>query len=280
MPTNHSTVAETAPVSFNVTLYNMKVSRRRYFYKFKSLDADSRQNTLKILREGVIYFPKFSELNDPHDGKIYFNNTVSKGEIIRLYQWINKVVGQPQFALEDLFDNTGRLIKERVVQLFRVIENTNDMFSKYGTLCLCETCTNPVMWAHYSKNSGICIEFDGMGTILQDPEYNYRIKYSKNYPTIKITDFACDEKSVVKRIFATKYKDWKYEKEWRLINGEGGKEWELPAKISSVIFGLNTDKKYGEIVKEIEKIASQAAINLKVVFINKKKYEYGLKDHK
>lgn len=95
------------------------------------------------------------------------------------------------------------------------------------------------MWAHYSKNSGICVEFDGMDTKLQDPEYSFRIKYSRHYPIIKITDFAYDATRVIKRIFTTKYKDWQYEREWRLIHEEGGKEQSLKnlhSKKLSMIF--------------------------------------------
>lgn len=41
------------------------------------------------------------------------------------------------------------------------------------------------MWAHYSKNTGICIEFDGEDTVLQDRKMSRRITYTKKYPAVQ-----------------------------------------------------------------------------------------------
>lgn len=250
-------------------------TQRRYFYKYKSLDAESRGRTLRIIREGKIYFPKLAELNDPHDGKIFFEKSCTLQELEDLHRRLKKTYGPPRFEIEHLIGENGSLVKERLEVLFKAFDNSKDMFPEYGVLCLSETCTNPLMWAHYSKHTGICIEFDGTGTALQDPKRNRRIRYSRTYPVVKITDFAYGNRAVNK-LLGTKCADWKYEKEWRLIGSEGGKESDLPARISSVIFGLKTSS---EDQKEIEGIAVKAAIPLKKVGLAEKSYDFEVRDY-
>ncbi len=252
----------------------MKI-QRRYFYKYKSLDGDSREHTLRILSEGRIYFPTLAELNDPHDGKITFEKSCTVQELKDLYRRLKATNGPPHFEIEDLVDDSGNLVKERVEELFRAFDNSKDLFNEIGLLCLSETCTNPLMWAHYSKHTGICIEFDGRGTALQDQNRNQRIRYSKNYPVIKITDFAYGNRAVNK-ILRTKCANWRYEKEWRLLNSEGGKESEVPARISSVIFGLYTRT---DDQQEIKRIAAKAGIVLERVVLADKQYDFEVRDY-
>lgn len=265
----------------------------RYFYKYKSLDkkcdedekcaeckGDKKCNkyyTIKILKDQKIYFPKFGELNDPHDGKIYFDRNITKKEFIKFYNGL-KTIGPIQCDLKSFFNAKGRLIRDRVDNFYdNNMEHTSTMIPGLGVLCLSETCTNPLMWAHYSNNSGICIEFDGLDSLLQDEEINWEIKYSKQYPIIKITDYLPENLSVVKKSYGTKYLDWKYEREWRLINEEGGKEWELPAKISSIIFGLKTTN---EDIEEIGNMALNTQIKLRRLVLSRTKYEYEIEDYK
>jgi hypothetical protein len=250
-------------------------TQRRYFYKYKSLEAKNRQRTLRIISEGKIYFPKLAELNDPHDGKIFLKKSCTVQELKDLHRRLKENYGPPRFEIEDLIDDSGSLVKERLEVLFKAFDNSKDMFPEYGVLCLSETCTNPLMWAHYSEHTGICIEFDGTGTALQDPRMNRRIRYSRTYPVVKITDFAYGNKAVNK-LLGTKCADWRYEREWRLIGSEGGKESDLPARISSVIFGLNTSS---DDQKEIERIAVKAAIALKRVVLADKQYNFEVRDY-
>ena len=252
----------------------MKI-QRRYFYKYRSLGADSREHTLRIMSEGRIYFPKLAELNDPHDGKIFFEKSCSVEKLTDLHRRLKDTYGSPHFEVEDLVDGTGNLVQDRVEELFKSLVNSKDMFSEYGVLCLSETCTNPLMWAHYSKHTGVCIEFDGAGTALQDPKRNHRIRYSRDYPVVKITDFAYGN-NAVNAILRTKCEDWRYEKEWRLLGSEGGKESELLARISCVIFGLKTS---WDDQNEIQRIAMKAKIGLKIVEMADKKYDFEVRDY-
>jgi len=214
-------------------------------------------------------------LNDPHDGKIFFDKSCTLQELRDLHQRLKKTYGPPQFKVEELVDEGGSLVKERLDVLFHAFDNSKDMFPEYGVLCLSETSTNPLMWAHYSRHTGICIEFDGAGTALQDARRNRRIKYSRTYPIVKITDFAYGNRAVNK-ILGTKCADWRYEKEWRLIGSEGGKESDLPARISSVIFGLDTSS---EDQKEIKRIVAKSGIVLKKAVLATKQYDFEIRDY-
>lgn len=87
--------------------------------------------------------------------------------------------------------------------------------SSLGLLCTSRTWHNPVMWAHYGdKHKGVCLGFD-----VPD-ELAYEVKYEPDRLRDVIDAskplMGLDEEKLL-RVLLTKYKDWEYEKEWRLF---------------------------------------------------------------
>jgi hypothetical protein len=87
--------------------------------------------------------------------------------------------------------------------------------SSLGLLCTSRNWNNPVMWAHYGdKHRGVCLGFDVPDELPRE------IKYEPN----KLKDIFFPEKPLLgldqqalMRILLTKFKDWEYEREWRLF---------------------------------------------------------------
>jgi len=81
-----------------------------------------------------------------------------------------------------------------------------EMAQKYGVLCFCRHWHNPVLWSHYAdRHRGICLGFDV-------PEIS--IKAVNYVATRSPMQFPPTEETIQKLLF-TKYRDWKYEEEWR-----------------------------------------------------------------
>lgn len=89
------------------------------------------------------------------------------------------------------------------------------MDKQNGLLCFCRTWRNPLMWAHYAKNhTGICYGFD------VDPATFVDVKYvsERLYPNLTLENFFehVSEEEMVD-LFATKFIQWGYEEEVRLL---------------------------------------------------------------
>jgi len=74
-------------------------------------------------------------------------------------------------------------------------------------------------------------------------------------------------------MFFTKAKDWEYEKEWRVIYDEGGKEQPLPGDISSIIFGLKMSERHKATIRKI--LADQS--NIRFQEATEAEYQFRLK---
>ena len=76
----------------------------------------------------------------------------------------------------------------------------------------------------------------------------------------------------------TKAKDWEYEKEWRLVFDKGGKEEDLPAEISSIIFGLRMSERNKDTIRNI--LADQPKIVYQQVVEAEYQFRFRIIDHK
>ncbi|MGQ0731729.1 MULTISPECIES: DUF2971 domain-containing protein [unclassified Acidovorax] len=148
---------------------------------------------------------------------------------IRLYymteaRWAKKILQEQRFKLSrlndlnDPFEFIGACIGEK--QARKVAKVLHDHWHKnIGILCTGTSYESPVMWAHYGhKHHGVCLGFD----FVVDDERHWpsQVKYEPN--RIKgLFDSLGPNNLMTERQFelllTTKFKDWEYEKEWRLF---------------------------------------------------------------
>jgi len=166
-------------------------------YRYFPLDAckdDLLDRILDVVANYRLYVPRPREFNDPFDCIV---------------------------KLENKAQNSQEEIQRRV-----------DTYS--GVLSFCEDNDNILLWAHYSnKHYGICLEFD-MNQWKDMPVHLARLKYKMKRPLISSEDlsnasassapgssFGVDatvrEPVFLNKMAFVKHKDWKYEKEWRII---------------------------------------------------------------
>ena len=107
-----------------------------------------------------------------------------------------------------------------------------------GLYCLAERNDNILMWSHYAADhTGYCLEFEATD---YTPVFGaaQRVSYADSYPVINFYNTPDEDKVALS--FLTKFTDWSYEREWRVIDhdaGPGSREYP-PELLKGIIFGL------------------------------------------
>ena len=87
--------------------------------------------------------------------------------------------------------------------------------NKEGLISFSKEWRNPVLWSHYGdKHRGICLSFEIPGNRLTEVQYKVglqKLNISSKETTQHVINKALDE------LRYTKFKDWEYEKEYRLF---------------------------------------------------------------
>jgi hypothetical protein len=123
-------------------------------------------------------------------------------------------------------------------------------FEKIGLYCLSKKPDNILMWSHYANyHYGYCLQFEGTNYTPFFGEAQ-PVKYKRDYPVVDCMNMSNEEQ--VDLVFLTKFRDWSYENEFRVIHiqkGPGLREY--PAELlKGVIFGLRMEKKEKDQIRE------------------------------
>lgn len=193
-------------------------------YCYKPVD----EHTLDIFESGTFWFSSPVNFNDPFDCKVYPS---TESAVKR--------------AKEQLERNGGQLTENLVRTLVTdetVIKAVDRVMNSKGVLCLTPHPDNILMWSHYAdKHKGVCLELD----VRACPEffvYPVKVTYETEYPTFNLGE-------ETHSIFATKYKDWAYEDEIRVLKDKVGQHKFAPLCLKSVIFGCRADEETKQKVK-------------------------------
>jgi len=116
--------------------------------------------------------------------------------------------------LNDPFELLGvdRSLKHHRSELKLFRKKTNALT---GLLCFGRTWDNPVMWGHYAdSHRGICLGFEVPRRHLK------KVFYAKNLTQIRVELNSTGpllNRAAKGKLLCTKFHDWNYEKEWRLL---------------------------------------------------------------
>lgn len=124
----------------------------------------------------------------------------------------------------------------------------NKISKSTGLLCFSEDKYNPVQWANYAdKHKGICLGFE-------IPEQSVR---KVKYVSERLDKSTLDEPDCNEKLLITKFKNWQYEKERRLLlklsdypkNGRGYrfKSFDETLLLKEVYIGCKSSVKYKDI---------------------------------
>lgn len=150
-------------------------------------------------------------------------------------------------------DPADPIIKLQIKELPEI----KDMINKIKICSLSSEYDNFLMWSHYAnEHKGICIAYDISKikeynkTILKKVIYTKKIQIHKPYNHIFENPILNEEKNFIS-LFYLKHKNWKYEKEYRIITYEDYDFINLPIK--AIYFGMNADINHINLVKNFIK---------------------------
>jgi Protein of unknown function (DUF2971) len=226
----------------------------RKLYKYKSFGV----NCLRLLSEAEVYYANPQSFNDPLDcdpsilidtdlaslEKLYYKMLVTfKGKekttrSLRNHRYMSMAFGDYKTDSEAqnyYIQSLGDDIKNILVLEMNVS----------GVLSLSEKWNCPLMWSHYAdEHRGVCIEYDQTNTacgIIKPVSYNRprSIKISELIDW-KIFKSALAEKNIQDTYYFAKASQWRYEREWRVINSSNGVN-PSPFRITGIYFGMRCD---------------------------------------
>ncbi len=201
--------------------YPSTIIRPCTFYKHYSL---SKYNVDAVTNH-QIYASHPRQLNDIMDVNqvlFEFDNPVLNRTITK------DIPPYSSYSEEMLVSEECKLdIKTRFLKMFS---------SKWGIVSLTINPINWLMWSHYSKEDGFCVELDIMKMNFQ--KYGpFPINYRSYLRPIKLSEHQCYLPEALLAQTLIKHDRWSYENEWRLIC-DAGNDWMDDTDNSSWEYGI------------------------------------------
>jgi hypothetical protein len=229
---------------------NIKTEVPKKLYKYYSLSNYS----LKGLKNNTLYFSHANLLNDVMDGNFMLWNME---EFIIQYK-------------NDMNINSN-IDEELTINMLKKI--SKPILECRGILSLSDTYKNELIWAHYTSETGYCIEFetnDFKKSINENRHENDCYFFPISYDNLKQIDFskyitfeiANNEKTVnamlpILYCFAQKDNSWKYEKEWRFLLHD--------KKFNSISFPIEIISDEDKSLEDVRKTGGNIEINKDVI---------------
>jgi hypothetical protein len=106
-----------------------------------------------------------------------------------------------------------------------------------GVVCLCETHTDILMWAHYADgHRGMCLAFDAT---LMPFAGAHQVRYAETLPQIDVLRMLAGTLApheLASSMMLTKYSAWSYEREWRMLTSRGRQPLNYPVSALQAVY--------------------------------------------
>lgn len=199
-------------------------------YKFR----DFSDFTDKIILNSEFYFASPKKFNDPFDCNLSYKQDYTKNEILAKYQ---DLTSKLPFTKEEFINKYG-LELEEFLDKYPKLNDT--LVSKSGILSLSKSNKNITMWSHYAN------EHKGLVFELQvDEDYNFFhgygiVEYKEQYDFLSYTNLTNEDYT---KLFLTKYTDWEYEEEIRIIDYNKNETRKFNKSVlKTIYFGYRADE--------------------------------------
>lgn len=262
-------------------------------YKFQSWESEYSRNTLL---NSEIYFSNNFSFNDPYDMQLPFLiDGQQEFELKSFSEYFknkyNKTPTEKQIKSSKLnwehTRNSAFSEGESEQTIFQKV--ADELENKIGIFCASRNNDSLLMWGHYSNShKGYCIGYDKK--VLVDylkEKYHQKVQVRKVvYETdIPILNYSHIQKPLAVEVFAnkrffTKYKDWEYECEIRIIITDlANTVVKIPSECySEIILGYNITKPDEKTLKIIcEKLYPK--IKIKKAKLNSKYFKLDIQDN-
>lgn len=247
-------------------IYSILQEREKYIpkelYHYRSISKDENIKCNKhvdALKNEKIYLSNPYNFNDPYDSAFSidiekFKEDIKKISKQKLKEQIidNKIreagidpncVNNKEIMYKDINIDMGIMdgFLDENQQFFYDYYVKNRI--KFKVSCLSEIHDSILMWSHYAnQHQGFCIGYDTSEIEEKIKKQLFPVFYHETFfPLINV------EKTDKKLNLLIKYKDWRYEREWRLISDEKF----LPLKPSKIYLGVKFNDEYLDYFKDI-----------------------------
>lgn len=217
-----------------------------FLYKYRNFEDPYMIN---IIKNSSLYFSQVKNFNDPFDLRLDYKRNYSRKEKIlylkKLFRQSEEV--KKKYKISDI----PSIAKNE--KLFREInKNAKKKLDNLSILSLSSDPKNILMWSHYShKHTGLVFEFKYKESKSYFKEAT-KVIYDSKYDLFNLTIEDDKRNEELKKMFLKKYLDWQYEKEYRVIEVKKPSEEEFnKLDLTSIIFGLETETKNIEMIKEL-----------------------------
>lgn len=228
-----------------------------------------------MLANNQVYLSSPLDFNDPFDCRIQENSFDHINE--KSLERLAVMHGVPP---EEVTNEKTRLLLDELNKRTTQIQGEQktefkQLMNSLGVFSLSECNDSILMWSHYANNhKGFCIGFKTdelpAGNTIQ--KVSYLASANNDIILLHLSAQNLSKNEMLLKLyhdfFLTKYFDWSYEKEWRLIEGKGLQLYQKTA-IDSVIFGLNMpieQKKALKLILNEPKIKFYQAVKSKWAF--------------
>jgi len=194
-------------------------------YKFRS--SSQIAHALDIVFNNRLYCSDWSKLNDPMEGMFAYNHLST---------------AQPDLLEKEV----AKIVREK---------------KRLRVCSLSTTFNSHLLWAHYASGfDGLAIEVE----LPNNPQLIKRVKYGGVFAFISLEDNRPAYK-LANFILTSKYKEWKYEKEVRVLNQE---EWfQLETPVKRIIAG---HRMHPALFETLRIVCAQRSISLCITSIGDK----------
>jgi hypothetical protein len=216
-------------------------------FKYRAFNKSS----IELLVNRELWFAKPETLNDPFECQLSYERVLEA-------VWNKKEIAEQQQ------NNLKNELDKRLSEL--------------GICSFSRTRKNQLMWSHYSdEHRGFCIGFNE-NTLKNTSErfHSIPVDYQADLPYKKIIErfeyFESNEPlnnkisdiygDILESVIGTKYTNWKYEKETRLVTYEFGALKFEPKSVVSIAFGLRMADRDKVTLKKLLNSPEWSHINL------------------
>lgn len=226
-------------------------------FKYRGGNENIFIRDLESLEQDTFWAPTSSNLNDPCEGLILYDELLSIAET--LDQLTNKYAQEHPVFGRNLSQSVSSLVEKK---------------DSSGIYSLSKTHTDELLWAHYASNhEGFCIEYN-LETLVSFGGVHYEtfdVKYSQHPPRLNMQDMlkTGGSKNFVQKIIGFKSLKWAHEQEIRIITPTAGIQRYDFRSVKSIYFGIRMpeDRK-----QELMKRLSGRGINYHEMFLKDQTY--------
>ncbi len=245
-------------------------------FKYYSVDGEN-SNRIENRLKGELYLSSPLQFNDPYDCQMpeIINNTAEcpKDNVLKILL----ENGFDESSYNSLIDNDKNIIQEVYTS----------QAGHLGILCLTTHNNNMLMWSHYSKHNGLCLEYDldklllGLHNHISSlilgagrycPTYNPDKRIYADY--VSYEPFLPTTSQLFFRAIADcrpkywyKLNDWKYEDEFRIGVSLGGRlVVTIPDIVKHIYLGCNATMQQ---IRDIVHILQKNNLNIPISIMRK-----------